>query len=251
MDGLGLGEDGTVWGGELLLGGYAQYERRAFLRPAALPGGDAAQRDPWRNLLVRLDQAGLSDLADEMLAEHPIALLRQAIKAGVNAPLSSSAGRLFDAVAAGLGLVAGAQSYEGEAAMRLETLARAAPSSAFATPYPLSNDGTAIDPAPMFVAFAEDRAAGAAPEIMAARFHAGLAQAFAAPARALVEAGEAEAVALSGGCFQNATLLGLVVRALGDVPVLMHHKTPANDGGLALGQALGAAVRVLDQAESD
>ncbi|MEQ9257672.1 MAG: carbamoyltransferase HypF [Roseovarius sp.] len=251
LDGLGLGEDGTLWGGELLLGDYEGYQRRAFLRPAPLPGGDAAQREPWRNLLVRLDEAGLQTLAEDILSGHPVALLRQAVNAGVNAPLSSSAGRLFDAVAAALGLVEGAQSFEGEAAMRLEALAQAAPEVAFSAPYPFGAKGPEIDPAPMFRALAEDRAAETRPEIMAARFHAGLAAAFAAPARALVASGQARAVALSGGCFQNATLLGLVARALADLPVLIHRKTPANDGGLALGQAMVAAARVLREAESD
>ena len=243
LDGLGLGPDGTIWGGEVLLGDYGGFERVSWLRPAPLPGGDAANREPWRNLLARLDQAGMPELADELLTDRPLTPLRQAVVAGLNAPLSSSAGRLFDAFAAGLGLAAGTQSYEGEAAMRLEALARRAPESA-AHPYPLADTGKGLDPAALFEAWQEDRARGTAPEAMAMRFHAGLAHGFAAKARALVETGAAKAVALSGGCFQNALLQELTVQALGDVPVLIHRHVPANDGGLALGQALVALATV-------
>ncbi|NDV97715.1 carbamoyltransferase HypF [Salipiger sp. PrR002] len=241
LDGLGLGSDGTVWGGELLLGDYHGFERRGWLRPAPLPGGDAASREPWRNLVMRLDQAGLGAEAERLLPGRPLVLLRQMAERGMNAPLSSSAGRLFDAFAAALGICAEGQSFEGEAAMRLEALAAAAPECGA---YRFASDGGVIDPAPLFAAWAEDAAAGADPGVMARRFHAGLAEAFAAPARALVDRGEAAAVALSGGCFQNALLLDLTVRALGDVPVLIHRKTPANDGGLALGQALVALARL-------
>ena len=239
LDGLGLGPDGTVWGGELLVGDYRGFDRLAWLAPAPLPGGDAAQRAPWRNLLVRLDAAGLGPLADRLLAGHPLAPVRQAVAAGVNAPLSSSAGRLFDAVAAALGIVPGGQSYEGEAAMRLEAMARR---GAGTGAYPFDAGPPAIDPAPMFRALAADLAAGTAPGTIAHRFHAGLARAFCAAARAAVESGAARAVALSGGCFQNALLLDLCLAELAGLPVLTHRDVPAGDGGLAFGQALVAAA---------
>lgn len=240
LDGLGLGSDGTIWGAEILLGDYAGFTRAAHLEPAALPGGDMASKEPWRNLLARLDQAGLADAADAMLPDAPRDMLRQAMTKGVNAPLSSSAGRLFDAFAALLGF-AGAQSFEGEAAMQLEAMARR-PASGPATPYPFSETEGVIAPAPMWHAAIEDLGQGMSKDCMALRFHAGLAQAFAAITRRLVADGSAKAVALSGGCFQNALLLELTVLALGDVPVLLHGKVPANDGGLALGQALVAAA---------
>lgn len=248
LDGLGLGSDGTVWGGEILLGDYAGFERMAWLLPAPLPGGDAAQRDPWRNLLVRLDQAGLGAIADEMLPGQPLEVLRQAVAAGINAPLSSSMGRLFDAFAAALGLTEGAQSFEGEAAMHLEALACQGSESAGA--YTFVNSGDELSPVPLWSEWLADSAAERSRADMALKFHKGVAQAFAARARALVKDGQAKAVALSGGCFQNALLLDLTVRALGDVPVLIHQKTPANDGGLALGQALIAAARQIDIVES-
>ncbi|WP_225029135.1 carbamoyltransferase HypF [Xinfangfangia pollutisoli] len=242
LDGTGLGPDGTVWGGEVLLGDYVGFERRAWLKPAPLPGGDRAAAEPWRNALARLDQAGLSDWADALFPAAPRAVLRQAVAAGVNAPLSSSAGRLFDAVAACLDLCPERQSYEGEAAMRLEALAQGA------APWRFDLDGGQIDPAPGFHALQ----AGLWPDAAQAAggFQAGLAQAFAAQARALVESGEARAVALSGGCFQNTALLQLTLDALTGLPVLTHRTTPANDGGLALGQAVIAAARHILAAEA-
>ena len=122
--------------------------------------------------------------------------------------------------------------------MRLESLALSAP-AAFSYPYPF---GPGLDPAALFRAWAQDVADDVPAAVMAARFHAGLASAFCGAARALVERGEAGAIALSGGCFQNATLLDLCCRELDGLPVLIHSKAPANDGGLALGQALIAAA---------
>lgn len=240
LDGLGLGSDGTIWGGEVLLGDYTGFTRATYLKPVPLPGGDMASREPWRNLLARLDQAGLSDVAETMLKDAPRDVLRQAMDKGVNAPLSSSAGRLFDAFAGLLGF-AGAQSFEGEAAMQLEAMALRAGSDAN-DPYPFTDTDGVIDPAPMWTAALADLRKGAPKDRIALRFHAGLAQAFASRARHLVQDGTAKAVALSGGCFQNALLLDLTIKALGDTPVLLHTKVPANDGGLALGQALIAAA---------
>ncbi|MDX2482764.1 MAG: carbamoyltransferase HypF, partial [Pseudodonghicola sp.] len=100
LDGLGLGADGTIWGGEVLLGDYRSFERRAWLKPAPLIGGDMAQKEPWRNALMRLDQAGLGDFADKFWPDAPLGMLRQVAEKGLNAPMSSSAGRLFDAFAA-------------------------------------------------------------------------------------------------------------------------------------------------------
>lgn len=250
LDGLGLGTDGTIWGGEVLLGDYHGFARAAWLRPAPLPGGDAAGREPWRNALMRLDQAGLSGWADALFPDAPRAMLRQAAAKGMNAPLSSSAGRLFDAVAAVLDLAPERQSFEGEAAMALEAIATASDhGEERETVVPeganFGTDGPVIDPSTFLVRLKADVGAGVSRARLAARFHAALAEAFAAPARALVESAEARAVALSGGCFQNTRLLSETLRALGDVPVLIHTKVPANDGGLALGQVVVAAARHL------
>lgn len=230
-------------GGELLLGDYRGFERRAWLKPAPLIGGDRAQAEPWRNALVRLDATGLSDWADALFPEAPRDLARQAAAKGINAPMSSSAGRLFDAVAACLGLCPMRQSYEGEAAMRLAALA----GRRAAEPYPFTISAGEIDPAPMFAALRADLGTGADPGQCAARFQQGLAAVFAQRAADLVQTGAAQAVALSGGCYQNAQLLRATQAALDALPVLTHKTTPANDGGLALGQAIIAAA----QSESD
>lgn len=247
LDGTGLGPDGTLWGGEVLLGDYCGFERRAWLKPAPLIGGDRAAREPWRNALVRLDQTGLPDWADALFPGSPRDVARQMMTKGINAPLSSSAGRLFDAVAACLGICADCQTYEGEAAMRLEALAQQ--SRDMGAGFQFDTSGPEIDPAPMFkdlYRLTRLSDVGAA----AWQFHAGLACAFASKARALVDGGAAKAVVLSGGCFQNALLQELTLAALGDTPALVHRTTPANDGGLALGQAMIAAARQISKPES-
>ncbi|MCT4577971.1 carbamoyltransferase HypF [Donghicola sp.] len=250
LDGLGLGPDGTVWGGEILLGDYLGFERAAHLSPAPLVGGDRAQAEPWRNALARLDQAGLSDWADALFPDAPRDMLRMAAARGLNAPMSTSAGRLFDAVAACLGICSAGQSYEGEAAMTLEALALKAPSPDPHHAYQMPETPNGFDASQMFKAIRADLGTQTSIQTIAWRFHAGLAQTFATAAAALVKDGQAKAVALSGGCFQNALLLDLTLRALGDTPVLIHTKTPANDGGLALGQALVAAARATATPES-
>lgn len=251
LDGTGLGPDGTLWGGEVLLGDYHGFERKYWLTPAPLIGGDKAAREPWRNALARLDQAGRSDWADELFSERPRDLARQAAAKGINAPMSSSAGRLFDAVAAILGICPDGQSYEGEAAMRLEALVGQAPQSEALRGYAVKNLGDGLlDTAALFHDIAFDLKSGVDLSSIALRFHAGLAQSLAASALRLIEAAEAEAVVLSGGCFQNAVLQDLTLKALAGVPVLVHRTTPANDGGLALGQAAVAAARALRGAVS-
>lgn len=247
LDGTGLGPDGTLWGGEVLVGDYLGFERRHRLEPAPLIGGDKAAREPWRNALARLDQAGLATWANRLFPDKPRDLARQAAAKGINAPPSSSAGRLFDAVAAILGICPDGQSYEGEAAMRLEALAAR---STDLVEYPYATDGEEIDPRPMFAALQADAQAGRPVEDVALRFHRFLAAALADVARALIGRGEAQAIALSGGCFQSALLTRLIQHELQGQPVLTHCTTPANDGGLALGQAAIAAARAICGAES-
>lgn len=247
LDGTGLGPDGTLWGGEVLLGDYRGFRRAACLKPAPLIGGDKAAREPWRNALVRLDAAGQGGLADHLFADHPLSIARQAAARGINAPLSSSAGRLFDAVAAIFGICPAAQTYEGEAAMRLEALAG---TSRDTTRYPLGYDGSQVDPAPMLQTLTRDLAIGHPRADIALRFHRYMAAAFASAARTCFHDNGAKAVVLSGGCFQNALLHRLTLEELNGLPVLTHRTTPANDGGLALGQAVIAAARAIRGAES-
>ena len=241
LDGLGLGEDGTIWGGEVLVGGYAAFDRTGFLKPAPLVGGNKAQSEPWRNAVVRLDEAGFGDWADRLFAKQPVDMLRQAAAAGINAPNSSSVGRLFDAVAACLGLAPERQTFEGEAAMRLQALAERAKKGGS---YPYRMDGAIVDPTPMFGALVADIEKGEAPEQIAARFHGFVADAFSAVARANALAVGTDTIALSGGCFQNRLLLGMVTERLADLRVCAPGEVPTNDGGLAFGQALVALARL-------
>ncbi len=241
LDGLGLGPDGTIWGGEVLLGNYAEVERVGFLKPAPLVGGDKAQSEPWRNAIVRLDQAGLSPLVETLFASKPVDIIRSAARSGFNAPASTSAGRLFDAVAACLGLTADRQSYEGEAAMLLQALSEGATETGS---YPYTIDGQVIDPAPMFVALADDLRRGIDASIIANRFHGFVADAFSACVRSCAEASGTDTVALSGGCFQNVHLLERIAENLSDMTLCLPGAVPANDGGLAFGQALVALSRM-------
>lgn len=245
LDGLGLGSDGTVWGGEILLADYVGFQRLGYLKPVPLPGGEMAQREPWRNLLAQLDACGLADVADRLLAGYPLSALRWAVTKGVNVPLSSSAGRLFDAVAAAVGLAPQRQTYEGEAAMLLETEARPHLGSGGAYPFERTGKGDAqiLDPAPMWRRLLNDLDRGAPPGLIAARFHLGLAREVTGLARDLAERNGARAVALSGGVMQNRTLLEACLRELDGFEVLTHRRVPPNDGSVALGQAVIAAAR--------
>ena len=250
LDGLGLGEDGTVWGAEILVCDYRTSRRVARLSPIPLAGGDAASREPWRVLLAHLDRAlGRAAVDGDprlavLFAGKPLATLRAMMDKGLNAPSASSAGRLFDAVAALLSLAPDRLSHEGEAAMALEAAAEGD-----ATPYPFALHPYAepkeIDPTPLFKALVADLHAGRPRAAMAAAFHAGLAEAFAGAAAHVAQAARLTAVALSGGVFQNARLLEETVRRLearGLTP-LVPAEVPANDGGLAFGQAVVAAAR--------
>ena len=241
MDGLGFGEDDTIWGGEVLVGDYAHVRRAFRLRPAPLPGGDQSQREPWRNAVARLDAAGKSAVADKLFSDVPLELLRSAIAGGVNAPPSSSVGRLFDAVAACIGIVPDRQSYEGEAAMRLEAMARRAGPDAGA--YPLDITDGDIDPSPLFDALCMDVRAAVGPDVMAARAHAGIARAYAKAARMTAETTGAGIIAMGGGCFQNLRLLEEMASQLSDFRLCGPGRVPVNDGGLAFGQAAVALAR--------
>ena len=252
LDGLGLGEDGTVWGAEMLVCDYREGRRIARLSPIPLAGGDAASREPWRVLLAHLDRAlgraavdGDAGLA-ALFAGKPVPTLRAMMDKGLNAPLASSAGRLFDAVAALLGLAPDRLSHEGEAAMALEAVAEGE-----AAPYPFAiaaqGDPMEIDPAPLWRALLADLASGRPRSAMSAAFHAGLADAFVSVAAKAADEAGISAVALSGGVFQNVRLLEETVarlRARGLTPLIPSH-VPANDGGLALGQAVVAAARQM------
>ncbi len=260
LDGSGYGDDGTVWGGEWFIGGYTEQCRVAHLSEVSLPGGSRAILEPWRTLFAHLDAAfgwetfqerfGGLDIARD-LARRPVDLLRRMMATGVNAPLTSSCGRLFDAVAAAVGICTERIAYEGQAAIELET--RCGPLVA-ATGYifGLRDESglRVLDPAPMWQALCDDLAAGAGPMQVATRFHLGLADAVTDLSMELAAAHRVDTVALSGGVFQNRTFFEALSAKLrgGGLRVLSHRRVPSNDGGLALGQAVAAALGLADTA---
>jgi hydrogenase maturation protein HypF len=223
FDGTGYGTDGTLWGGELLVCDLTGFERVTHLDPVPLPGGEAAIREPWRCAAVHLERTG-----------RPVPWPRwQEVRASlaVNAPLSSGMGRLFDAVAALLG-VREEIAYEGQAAIELELLAGETPGAAYEWRF---GDGAAL-----VAAIHDDLAAGRDRGELAAAFHETVA---AAAAEACGEAAEPRTVVLSGGTFQNLRLLESTRRRLEErgFRVLTHRRVPANDGGVSYGQAAVAA----------
>ena len=256
LDGLGLGTDGTIWGGEFLLADFRGFARLAHLATVPMPGGTRAILEPWRNAYAQLAhtvgwekiRARYPDLPlTRDLAARPLQTLDAMIARGLNSPLTSSCGRLFDAVAAAVGIAPERIDYEGQAAIALEALALRAGGSP-GTGYPFAvRDGTPpwqLDPAPMWTALLDDLQRGTDRADVAARFHAGLATAVAALAARLAHRHAVDTVALSGGVLQNRVLFEGVSRALAasGLRVLAHRQVPANDGGLSLGQAAIAAL---------
>lgn len=245
LDGVGFGDDATAWGGELLVADYRAATRVGGLVPVAMIGGDVAAREPWRNLVAHLQRAGLPLPAS--LAGAPVAAALAMLRADVNVPRASSCGRLFDAFAALLEVRPHRQAYEGEAATMLEALA----AHGDGAPYPFAlartGAGLQIDPAPMWRTAVDDRARGTAPAAMAASFHRGLADALARAAAELCAEYTISRVVLSGGCFQNRVLFEATTAAMGraGLSVSTHREIPPNDGGIALGQAVIAAARLV------
>lgn len=260
MDGVGFGDDDSVWGGEFLVADYLGFERMARLKPAPMPGGDQASREPWRNSFAHLQThcnwlqvskkyAALPVM--QQLAKKPLSVLTQMMKNNVNSPLSSSAGRLFDAVAFALGICPDRQSYEGQAAIELENLIDienwlAAPAYPFLIE---QNDIIEINPAPMWLALLNDLESGVAPSTISARFHTGLAQVIAQTIQQISATTGITTVALSGGVFQNMSLLAACKKLLRQqsLKVLSQQQLPANDGGLSLGQAAIAAAQLTER----
>ncbi|MDI3323277.1 carbamoyltransferase HypF [Pontibacterium granulatum] len=247
LDGTGFGLDNTLWGGEFLLGGYQQIERLAHIKPFPLVGGVQAIREPWRCLYAQLKQANVAEpsaleAAFPLLATKPCATLDKMIEKGLNCPLTSSAGRLFDAVAAALGCHGEGITYEGQAAIELETLAREGNPETPA--YQFANADNRIDPAPFWqqlIAGLKQRNRAD----MAMAFHKGFANAVVEQTLLLHKAYGFKTVALSGGVMQNGLLFSTLENQLGaqGFTVLTHQMLPANDGCIAFGQALIAAAQ--------
>jgi hydrogenase maturation protein HypF len=245
FDGTGFGEDGTVWGGEFLIADLVDSVRVGRLAPVPLPGGAAAIREPWRMLASYLDVAFDGEPPDLDVAErHPTwPAVRAAAAAGINSPPTSSAGRLFDAIACLLE-VRDEVTYEGQAAIELEQLADLEETAG----YEVTTTGDelmTIHGTDLVRAALVDLQAGVGRAAIAARFHHGVAAMVVSTCRGLRDRHDLTTVALSGGVFQNLLLVGHCVSGLkaAGFTVLTHRQVPPNDGGISLGQAVVAAAR--------
>jgi len=249
-DGTGYGTDGTIWGGEVLLADWQGFERFAHLRQVPMPGGAAAVKRPARmafGLLEGLDRGLFSHPGASLLQRTLTSAERETLPAmvsrGLNSPLTSSMGRLFDAIAAIIGVRADAL-YEGQAAIELEALADRGESGAYE--FGLRGDfPTIIDPEPVVRAVLDDLAAGATVPVISARFHNAVVAATVELATRACASTGARHVACSGGVFMNRIVLAGViagVEAAGLTP-LVHRELPVNDGGVSYGQAVVAWAR--------
>ena len=238
-DGLGYGTDGTLWGGEIFDVSLAGFSRLAHLEPVPLPGGTTAIRQPWRTAAAWLRVAGAAapGLAERIGPQWTV--VDRLLGSRVDLPMTTSAGRLFDAVAALCG-VRDRVNYEGQAAIELERLA----DRSVRDGYPVTRSGPVINASDLIRAVVADLGRGTVPAVVAARFHHGLAGALVAAATdAAAELGR-DAVALSGGVFQNQVLLQAVRAGCerAELRVLVHSRLPCNDGGISLGQVAVAAA---------
>jgi hydrogenase maturation protein HypF len=250
FDGVGYGEDGTVWGGEILQADLLGFRRVGHLRPAPLPGGDLAARNPWRAALgyLMLDAhlAPAFALALDGIQEAERAMAELQARRGVNTPWASSMGRLFDAAAAVLGLRLKAD-FEGQAAMELESLAGRRVASEIRVGLERADDGAwVIDPLHLLAVLGSRRQRGDDLADLAADFHASVAWAASEVVRRLAEETGIRAVTLGGGTFQNARLLASIVGRLQGfgLTVLWPRRLSPNDGAISYGQAAVAAARL-------
>jgi hydrogenase maturation protein HypF len=263
LDGLGYGADGTIWGGEFLMADYRGFTRLACFQPVGMPGGTQAIRQPWRNTLAHLHACGWEDIVADFgdtdivryLCGKKLSVLLTMLERGLNTPQASSAGRLFDAVAACLGIHRDAVASEGEAAIALERMATAAMAEAAGDAYPFAIEASSDGPwrltwRPMWQALLTDVSRGVDTAHMAALFHNTLIAAIVELGMLLCRQHDVGTAVLSGGVFQNRLLRQGVCRGLtaDGLQVLMPERAPAHDGGLALGQAAVAAARMLAHA---
>ena len=256
FDGTGYGLDSAIWGGEVLLASYADFERFAHLEYLPLPGGDAATRSPWRIAAGYTHTLGIE--VDDLpflqnIDRQALRILRQQIDKRINSPLTSSMGRLFDAVASLIG-IRNEVTYEAQAAIEMEVLAL--PFGPFAKPYPYdleeTEDGATISLKEFLSAIVEDVRANESVGMIGARFHQTIAEIALEACRRARETTGLNEVALSGGVWQNQILLDLVrdgLRQEGFI-VYFHQQVPSNDGGLALGQAVIANFILAERSRS-
>jgi hydrogenase maturation protein HypF len=250
FDGTGYGTDGQIWGGEFLVADFEKFERRAHLRYVPLAGGDAAIRQPWRSAMSYLRETYGNELPDDLplwkdVPERHRRLVWKMLEQGINAVATSSCGRLFDAVASILGL-RHEINFEAQAAIELEMSAHEGTGGVY--PFQMEfSDPWLIDMRPMIESIVSEVQQGVDTGVIAARFHSTLAEMIAQVCGKLRQREKLNKVCLSGGTFQNMVLLERTLSALGELgfDVFLHAKMPANDGGIALGQAViaNAAIR--------
>ncbi|AFY41428.1 carbamoyltransferase HypF [Nostoc sp. PCC 7107] len=262
FDGLGYGEDGTLWGGEFILADYHQFQRLATFKPVAMIGGKQAIYQPWRNTYAHLISANLWDKCQQeypdlailkFLEQKPLKLLNQAIEQNINSPPASSVGRLFDAVAAAIGICTAECSYEGQAAIALENLVDVnilnnhEEKLIYPFNFSFSDNIYCIDSAPMWSGLLSDLQQQISQAIIAAKFHQSLANAVVNMVKLLCQEYQIHQVVLTGGVFQNTILFQLVTQQLQQlkINVLTHSLVPTNDGGLSLGQAIITAAKLI------
>ncbi|MDD5675733.1 MAG: carbamoyltransferase HypF [Chitinivibrionales bacterium] len=254
LDGTGYGDDGAIWGGEFFVGDLGGFTRAAHFEYFPLPGGDAAIEHPWRSALGYGIAQNIPEVKDLLAALYPqiplseIGVVIGMINQKLNSPLTSSAGRLFDVVAALFGLCATA-TYEGQAAIRLQQIADTACKEAY--PFTIKNESNTdiIYFADMVRSILMDLSKGADKSAISARFHNTLTQAIVQECLALRAGQKINSVALSGGVFQNDLLLERTIAELSkaDFAVYHHTKVPPNDAGIALGQASMALAQVQNK----
>jgi hydrogenase maturation protein HypF len=247
FDGTGYGSDGTVWGGELLIGDLGGFRRVGALAAVPMPGGERAIREPWRMACAWLTHCGLGTIPPalaEGVDRRRWELVATMAVRGLQAPQTTSMGRLFDAVAALCGLRTVA-TYEGQAAIELE--AACDPRAQGSYEFDLSHvgPGLCLDPAPALAALCDDLSRGVPVRTIATRFHRAVSSATVAACRSLAGCAETDQVVLAGGVFQNRRLLESVAAGLedGGLRVLVPERLPAGDGGISFGQAAVAAWR--------
>ncbi|UTI64030.1 carbamoyltransferase HypF [Paraconexibacter antarcticus] len=243
-DGSGHGEDGTVWGGEILVGDLTGFRRAGHLHPVRLPGGDHAARQPWRMAASWMIAAEHPHVPDELHAAIPHEqwdLVGQMVRRGFSAPVTTSMGRLFDAAAALCGLRARC-SYEGQAAVELEARADVSHKGAYTLPV---GDDLVLDARTAIRALLGDVESGVDVALISARLHRAIAEATATACERAAEGAGTDLVVLSGGVFQNRLLLTWTIAACEQLRlrVLVPSRLPANDGGISFGQAAVAAAR--------
>ncbi|MBW2709200.1 MAG: carbamoyltransferase HypF, partial [Deltaproteobacteria bacterium] len=254
MDGTGLGLDGAIWGGEVLLCDLVSFSRRAHLSYVPLPGGDAAAKSPWRMGLIYLYHAYGEKLFDlsipfvrELDRDMSSIILKMAQK-GINSPLTSSCGRLFDAVSALIG-IRKEIAYEGQAAIELEMCRNLVDEGAYAFDIHARAGEWIMETAPIIRGVVTDLLEGEGPDVISRRFHNTLIKMLHQICVTVRTESRIEQVALSGGAFQNEALLSGVTKALSadGFEVWSQEKVPANDGGLSLGQAVIAGMLCAGQ----